>query len=44
MLGSSAWMGIFPASALDPQSTHLTQDQVSSLFAAEGLVAAFETV
>jgi hypothetical protein len=44
LLASSAWMGIFPTSVFDPSVTPVTQEQVSSLFAAEGFVAAFETV
>jgi hypothetical protein len=38
---AGAWLGIFPASAVNPP---ITQDQVSALFAAEGLAAAFESV
>jgi hypothetical protein len=42
VLSSSAWVGVFPASVFVPNG--ITQDQVSALFAAEGFVAAFETV
>jgi hypothetical protein len=41
VLSAGAWLGIFPASAINPP---VTQDQVTALFAAEGLLAAFETV
>lgn len=38
---AGAWLGVFPAGAINAP---ITQDQVAALFAAEGLVAAFETV
>jgi hypothetical protein len=44
LLASSAWMGIFPDDVFGPAVTPITQAQVSSLFAAEGFVAAFEAV
>jgi hypothetical protein len=42
LLAASAWMGVFPTSIFDPQTTPITQDQVSALFAAQGWVAGFE--
>jgi hypothetical protein len=42
LLASSAWIGVFPTSVFDPKTTPITQDEVSSLFAAQGWVAAFE--
>lgn len=44
LLGSSAWIGVFPTSVFDPNTTTITQADVSALFAAEGWVAAFENV
>jgi hypothetical protein len=44
LLGTCAWMAVFPSGALDPQAAPVTPDQVSNLFAAAGCVAAFETV
>jgi len=44
LLGASAWMAVFPSSALDPPTAPVTPDQVSNLFAAAGCVAAFEAV
>lgn len=37
---AAAWLGIFSAGAINPP---VTQDQVAALFAAKGLLAAFET-
>ena len=39
---TDAWMGIFPASAIGAGT--VTQANVEDIFAAEGFVAAFETV
>jgi hypothetical protein len=43
LLASSAWIGVFPTSVFGP-ATPITQAQVTSLFAAEGWLAAFETL
>lgn len=43
MLSSSAWMGVFPDSAFGAAVTPITKAQVTSLFAADRLVAAFDT-
>jgi len=42
LLAASAWIGVFPTSIFDPNTTPITQDQVSALFTAQGWVAAFE--
>jgi hypothetical protein len=44
VLGASAWIGVFPASAFNPAVTPVTQAEVSALFAAEGWTAAFENL
>ena len=42
ILASSAWMGILPTTAFDPDVTPITQNDVTNLFAAGRFVAAFE--
>ncbi len=42
LLAASAWIGVFPTSIFDPNTTPITQGQVSALFTAQGWVAAFE--
>jgi hypothetical protein len=44
LLTSSAWIGVFPTGVFDPNTTPITQDQVTALFAAKGWAAAFETL
>ncbi|MER6306668.1 hypothetical protein [Streptomyces sp. NPDC001657] len=44
LLATSAWLAVFPAAALAPNTAPATGKQVSDLLAAEGFVAAFEDV
>jgi hypothetical protein len=44
VLGASAWIGVFPASAFNTAVSPVTQDQLSALFTAAGCVAAVENL